>query len=55
MASDRLPTVLALEVALSRRSQTWKTFLHNHVAGIGAMDFLIVPTRRSPGTRSRST
>src|SRR5882672_5153531 len=27
-----------------RRSQTWKTFLHNHAAGIGAMDFLIVPT-----------
>ena len=26
------------------RSQTWKTFLHNHVAGTGAMDFLIVPT-----------
>jgi transposase InsO family protein len=26
------------------RSQTWKTFLHNHTAGIGAMDFLIVPT-----------
>jgi len=26
------------------RSQTWKTFLHNHGAGIGAMDFLIVPT-----------
>jgi transposase InsO family protein len=26
------------------RSQTWKTFLHNHMAGIGAMDFLIVPT-----------
>jgi transposase InsO family protein len=24
--------------------QTWKTFLHNHAAGIGAMDFLIVPT-----------
>jgi transposase InsO family protein len=98
MASDGLPTVLALEVALSRRSakdpgeiqrliremslanrlwgaprihgellklgievaqstvakymarngrgrsQTWKTFLHNHAAGIGAMDFLIVPT-----------
>jgi hypothetical protein len=21
------------------RSQTWKTFLHNHTAGIGAMDF----------------
>src|SRR5882672_6798211 len=27
-----------------RRSQSWKTFLHNHAAGIGAMDFLIVPT-----------
>jgi transposase InsO family protein len=26
------------------RSQTWKAFLHNHAAGIGAMDFLIVPT-----------
>src|SRR5882724_2434040 len=26
------------------RSQTWKTFLHNHVSGIGAMDFLVVPT-----------
>ena len=26
------------------RSQTWKTFLHNHSSGIGAMDFLIVPT-----------
>ena len=26
------------------RSQTWKTFLHDHAAGIGAMDFLIVPT-----------
>jgi transposase InsO family protein len=26
------------------QSQTWKTFLHNHSAGIGAMDFLIVPT-----------
>jgi transposase InsO family protein len=24
--------------------QTWKTFLHNHSAGIGAMDFLVVPT-----------
>jgi transposase InsO family protein len=24
--------------------QTWKTFLCNHVAGIGAMDFLVVPT-----------
>jgi transposase InsO family protein len=26
------------------RSQTWKTFLDNHSADIGAMDFLIVPT-----------
>ena len=26
------------------RSQTWKTFLHNHASGIGAMDFLVVPT-----------
>src|ERR1700736_2712633 len=26
------------------RSQTWKTFLHNHAAGIGAMDSLVVPT-----------
>ena len=26
------------------RSQTWKTFLHNHSSGIGAMDFLIGPT-----------
>jgi transposase InsO family protein len=26
------------------RSQSWKTFLHNHSAGIGAMDFLVVPT-----------
>jgi transposase InsO family protein len=26
------------------RSQTWKTFLHDHAAGIAAMDFLVVPT-----------
>jgi transposase InsO family protein len=26
------------------RSQTWKTFLHNHAAGIAAMDFRVVPT-----------
>jgi transposase InsO family protein len=26
------------------RSQTWKTFLHDHAAGIAAMDLLIVPT-----------
>ena len=26
------------------RSQTWRTFLHNHGTGIGAMDFLVVPT-----------
>jgi hypothetical protein len=24
--------------------QIWKTFLRNHAAGIGAMDFLVVPT-----------
>jgi transposase InsO family protein len=27
--------------------QTWRTFLRNHVAGIGAMDFLVVPTINS--------
>src|SRR5712664_2861882 len=26
------------------RSQSWKTFLRSHSAGIGAIDFLIVPT-----------
>src|ERR1700746_840532 len=26
------------------RSQSWKTFLHNHAAGLGAMDLLVVPT-----------
>jgi transposase InsO family protein len=26
------------------RSQTWKTFVNNHAAGIGAMDFQVVPT-----------
>ncbi len=26
------------------RSQTWKTFLRNHAASIGAMDFLVMPT-----------
>ena len=26
------------------RSQTWKTFLHNHAAGMAAMDFLVLPT-----------
>jgi transposase InsO family protein len=25
-------------------SQTWKAFLHNHAAGIAAMDLLVVPT-----------
>jgi transposase InsO family protein len=28
------------------RGQTWKAFLHNHVDGIAAADFLIVPTIR---------
>jgi hypothetical protein len=27
-----------------RSGQTWRTFLRNHAAGIGAMDFLVVPT-----------
>jgi hypothetical protein len=55
MASEGLRAVLVLEVAQSTVakymarsgrvwSQTWKTFLHNHTAGIGAMDFLVVPT-----------
>jgi hypothetical protein len=46
---------LAIEVAQSTvakymakggrgRAQTWKTFFHNHAAGIAAMDFLVVPT-----------
>jgi transposase InsO family protein len=26
-------------------SQTWKTFLRNHAAGIAAMDFLVVPAQ----------
>jgi hypothetical protein len=25
-------------------SQSWKTFLHNHAAGIAAMDLFVVPT-----------
>ena len=29
---------------ITNRSQTWKAFLQNHSAGIGAMGFLIVPT-----------
>ena len=39
-------STVAKYMARSRRgrSQTWKTFLHNHAAGIGAMDFLVVPT-----------
>jgi len=39
-------TTVAKYMVKSRRpsSQTWKTFLRNHVAGIAAMDFLIVPT-----------
>ena len=39
---------LGFEVAQSTvakyMSQNWKTFLHNHAAGIAAMDFLVVPT-----------
>jgi heme oxygenase len=40
------PSTVAKYMARSGRgrSQTWKTFLRNHAAGIAAMDFLIVPT-----------
>ena len=39
------PTVARYMAKSGRgRSQSWKTFLHNHASGIGAMDFLIVPT-----------
>ena len=27
-----------------RSGQTWKTFLRNHMAGVAAMDFVVVPT-----------
>ncbi|MDP1965573.1 MAG: integrase core domain-containing protein [Reyranella sp.] len=39
-------SIVAKYMATTRRgrSQTWKAFLHNHAAGIGAMDFLVVPT-----------
>jgi transposase InsO family protein len=39
-------STVAKYMARSRRgrSQTWRTFLHNHAAGIAAMNFLIVPT-----------
>src|SRR5258707_7470917 len=39
-------SMVAKYMAKSRRgrSLTWKTFLHNHAAGIAAMDFLVVPT-----------
>jgi transposase InsO family protein len=39
-------STVANYMARSRRgpSQTWRTFLRNHAAGIAAMDFLIVPT-----------
>ena len=41
-------STVAKYMARNRRgcgpSQTWKTFLHNHTAGIAAIDFLVVPT-----------
>src|SRR5512143_411588 len=40
-------STVAKYMATHRRpgsGQTWKTFLRNHVAGIGAMDLLVVPT-----------
>src|SRR5260370_14339227 len=43
---DVAQSTVAKYMAKSGRgsSQTWKTFLDNHAAGIGAMDFLVVPT-----------
>jgi hypothetical protein len=32
-------------------SQTWKSFLKNHIADIAAVDFFIVPTEPSPRPR----
>ena len=47
-ARDRSRSVDGGQVHGKRRrpgsGQTWQTFLRNHVAGIGAMDFLVVPT-----------
>jgi transposase InsO family protein len=39
-------TTVAKYMVKGRRpsSQTWRTFLRNHAAGIAAMDFLVVPT-----------
>lgn len=37
-------STVAKYMARRGRSQTWKTFLCNHAQGIGAVDFLIVPT-----------
>jgi transposase InsO family protein len=39
-------TTVAKYMVRGRRpsSQSWKTFLRNHAAGIAAMDFLVVPT-----------
>ena len=41
-ASDTVAKYIAKH--RSGSGQTWKTFLRNHVAGIGAMDFFVVPT-----------
>ena len=44
---DVAQSTVAKYMAKRRRpgsGQTWQTFLRNHVAGIGAMDFLVVPT-----------
>ena len=39
-------TTVATTVVRGHRapSQTWKTFLENHVDGVAAMDLLVVPT-----------
>ncbi len=46
LAPPRLQAVLALEVksARSRASQSWRTFLENHVKDIARVDFFTVPT-----------
>src|SRR5215217_2765225 len=46
LGTEVAQSTVAKYMARSRRErpQTWKTFLQNHVAGVGSMDFLIVPT-----------
>ena len=37
-------STVAKYMAKNGRGRSWKAFLHNHAAGIAAMDFLVVPT-----------